>query len=75
MKQVNCNLSGFVTVGNLYYERYTMITPVKRDYGDHYYKYTCPVCNAFGNHHQVSRGEENCSQCGVNLSWSVFDDE
>lgn len=34
-----------------------------------YIKYSCPICDAIGNLHQVIKGDKNCPLCGVNLDW------
>lgn len=55
------------------YQRITYINPSKHHYEEPgeepYIKYSCPVCEAVGNLHQVTPGEVNCPLCGVNLSW------
>lgn len=40
-----------------------------------YIKYSCPVCEAVGDKHQVHQCENNCSICGVNLLWNNNEDE
>lgn len=53
------------------YKRITRVKPLAYHYmpNGSYIKYTCPVCEALGNEHQVHRGEENCPLCNVNLIW------
>lgn len=68
-KELRRSTRGTVTEGEFAYQRITKIYPVEHDYGDEYKKYSCPICDALNNKHQVAKGESNCSQCGVNLSW------
>lgn len=53
--------------------RYTKVYPYARYYTDiaekEVIKWSCPVCELFGNRHQVHEWEDNCSQCGVSLEW------
>ena len=53
------------------HKRITRVKPLAYHYMPYgaYIKYSCPVCEALGNKHQVHRGEENCSLCNVNLVW------
>lgn len=32
-------------------------------------KYSCPICERFGNRHILLEGIENCPFCGINLGW------
>jgi hypothetical protein len=52
-------------------ERITKIKPLVITYSinPRYVKYTCPVCSALGNDHQLSKGIKNCDLCNVNLIW------
>ena len=65
-------LSGYVANGKFTYERIVKIKPIQHDYGNGYYKYSCPICNRFENPHQLSPIETNCPLCGVNLTWDDF---
>lgn len=53
------------------YKKITRVKPLAHYYMPNgtYIKYSCPVCEALGNKHQVYRGEENCPLCNVNLVW------
>lgn len=62
-------LQGTVTEGRYKYQRMTKVEPVPHYYDDDYIKYSCPVCEALGNKHQVSEGRSNCPLCNVNLAW------
>lgn len=68
-KKLKRSTKGIVTEGEFAYQNITKIYPVEHDYGDEYKKYSCPICDALNNNHRVAKGEANCSQCGVNLSW------
>lgn len=66
-------INGKIIKAECAYQRIIYINPVEHHYEDPgekpYIKYGCPVCEAVGNLHQVTPGEENCPLCGVNLSW------
>ena len=49
------------------------VKPVRHDYGDNYYKYSCPVCDSLGLRMQILPGADHCMCCGVNLSWGEQD--
>ena len=53
------------------YKKITRVKPLAHHYMPNgtYIKYSCPVCEALGNKHQVYPGEENCPLCNVNLMW------
>jgi hypothetical protein len=54
------------------YQCHVSVLPVKHDYGDGHYKYSCPICESLGLRFQLTRGADQCFCCGVNLYW---DDE
>ena len=60
---------GYVTEEQLSYKKITYMKPIKHDYGDNYYKYSCPICDMLGNKHQLLKGTKNCPLCNVNLLW------
>lgn len=66
-------INGKVIEAERVYQRITYVNPIEHHYEEPgekpYIKYSCPVCAAVGNLHQVTPGEENCPLCGVNLSW------
>lgn len=71
-------LSGYVVPAELIYKRKTSVFPTAHEYGDvdkPYTKYTCPVCAALGNPHQVTEGMPNCPLCNVNLIWDAAEKE
>ena len=52
----------------------TKIVPIERHYEEDgktpYIKYSCPVCEAAGNHHlSFPEGTPDCPFCGVHLEW------
>lgn len=52
----------------------TKIVPIARHYEENgeipYIKYSCPVCEAAGNHHlSFPKGTPDCPFCGVHLEW------
>lgn len=53
------------------HKRITKVKPLAHHYMPNgaYIEFSCPVCEALGNKHQVHRGEENCLLCNVNLVW------
>ena len=51
------------------YQAHVRVAPIKRDYGDQYYKYSCPICDSLGLRFSLSNGSDNCFCCGVNLYW------
>lgn len=68
-------MQGYVTKSNVCCKRITYVAPIKHDYGDNYFKYSCPVCDALENPHQVSIGQKNCPLCNVNLIWKDESEE
>lgn len=67
-------MKGKVEDGKYIYERRVKVYPIKKDYGEGYYKWTCPVCIQLNNKHQLTKGDENCPLCNVNLSWENEND-
>jgi hypothetical protein len=53
------------------HKRFTRVKPIAHHYmpNNQYIKYSCPVCDALNNRHQVHPGETNCCLCNVNLLW------
>lgn len=53
------------------YKRIAKIKPTAVYYSmqPKYIKYTCPICRAIGNDHQLTYGDSNCTLCNVNLTW------
>ena len=50
------------------------IVPLARHYEENgetpYIKYSCPICEAAGNHHlSFPKGTPDCPFCGVHLEW------
>lgn len=72
-KEQTAAIKGVVCESEYAYRRFTRIKPAEHHYEEPgekpYIKYSCPVCEAFGNLHQLTPGEKNCPLCGVNLSW------
>lgn len=70
-------INGKIIEAEYAYQRITYINPVEHHYEEPgekpYIKYGCPVCEALGNLHQVTPGEENCPLCGVNFNWKIED--
>ena len=64
-------IEGNVREAEFAYQRTTKITPLVICYevSPRQVKYVCPVCRALGNHHQLTKGAENCQLCNVNLIW------
>lgn len=67
------NITGVVKDSNKAYKRKVAVNPVAHHYEEKgekpYIKWGCPVCEAVGNHTQVTEGETSCSLCGVSLNW------
>lgn len=53
------------------YQARVRVVPIRRDYGDGYYKYSCPVCDSLGLNFSLTHGSDHCFCCGVNLCWDV----
>lgn len=56
------------------HQKMTYVKPVAHHYEQpgepEYIKYTCPICDLFGNKHQVHKSIDiNCPLCHVNLIW------
>lgn len=64
-------IEGSVEEAEFAYQRTTKIKPLVIYYSiqPKYVKYSCPVCSALGNKHQLTYGEEHCPLCNVNLTW------
>ncbi len=62
-------INALVHTGEKSYQSRVKIVPTRHDYGDGYYKYSCPLCALFGLKHQVTHGEDRCFCCGVNFCW------
>lgn len=66
-------IDGKIAEAEYAYQKTSYVYPVEHHYEEPgeepYVKYSCPVCEAIGNLHQVTPGEKNCSLCGVNLDW------
>lgn len=66
-------INGKVKDADYVYQRKTFVKPVEHHYeapGEKpYIKYSCPVCDALGNKHQVAPCQSNCPLCNVNLWW------
>ncbi|RZT01198.1 hypothetical protein [Cuneatibacter caecimuris] len=66
-------ITGKVAESKSVHKRYTQVKPIDRHYENPgeipYIKYSCPVCAALGNTHQVLPGQPNCTLCGVQLYW------
>lgn len=66
-------IDGIVKEAEYAYQRITYVRPIEHHYEEPkeklYIKYSCPVCEAVGNLHQVTPGERNCPLCNVNLCW------
>lgn len=66
-------INGKVKEAEFAYQRITYIRPTEHHYeemGENpYIKYSCPVCEAVGNLHQVTLRDRNCPLCGVYLNW------
>lgn len=66
-------INGKVTEAECAYQRITYIRPLEHHYEEPgetlYIKYSCPVCEALGNLHQVTPNQPNCPLCNVNLNW------
>jgi len=65
----NMHIRAVVSRGEKSYQSSIRVVPVAHDYGDGYYKYSCPICGHFGLRLQLTNGEERCPCCGVNLYW------
>lgn len=66
-------IEGVVEQSDLICRRSVRIKPTAHHYegvGElPYIKYSCPVCDAIGNIHQVHPVQQNCSLCGVRFYW------
>lgn len=62
-------ITAAVFKGEKSYQSRVKLHPVKHDYGDGYFKYSCPICESLGLHHSLSLREDTCFCCGVNLDW------
>lgn len=66
-------IKGKVDTADMIHKRITYVKPVAHHYEEvgekPYIKYSCPVCDALNNKHQVIPGEQNCPLCKVNLDW------
>lgn len=65
-------IEGKVEDEDLAYKRTVKIKPTTLYYSmqPRYIKHICPVCEAVGNKHQLTYGEEKCPLCNVNLTWN-----
>lgn len=70
-------ITGVVTKVEFSHRRFTRVKPSEHHYEElgeqPYLKYSCPVCEALGNLHQVLPIEHNCQLCGVYLYWGEFE--
>lgn len=68
-------ITGKVKEAKFAYQKITSIKPTEHHYEElgekPYIKYSCPVCQAVGNLHQVTSGDKNCPLCNVNLCWET----
>ena len=68
-------ITGNVKESKIVCHKTTAVKPIEHHYEDQgeepYIKYSCPVCQALGNLHQVTRGDKNCPLCNVNLCWET----
>lgn len=66
-------IEGKVKEAEYSYKRTVSIKPKEHHYEElgekPYIKYSCPVCEAFGNFHQVTPVIKNCPVCRVQLYW------
>lgn len=66
-------INGRVSEADFAYQRITYVRPLEHHYEEPgevpYIKYSCPVCDALGNPHQVISNQVKCSLCNVNLDW------
>lgn len=66
-------IEGKVKEAEYTYQRSVSIKPKEHHYEElgekPYIKYSCPVCEAFGNLHQVTLVIQNCPVCGIQLYW------
>lgn len=51
------------------YKHEVRLYPKVRHYENGVVKYTCPVCDAVEDRHQLGYMESKCPICGVNLIW------
>lgn len=70
-------IDGIVKGADVAYRRTTSVKPTEHHYEEPgekpYIKYSCPVCEALGNLHQVNRIVQNCPVCGVQLYWGEYE--
>jgi hypothetical protein len=66
-------MEGKVIEAKYSYQRKTFVKPNIHYYAQGCVKYSCPVCDALDNKHQVSYGLDSCPLCNVNLIWSDFE--
>lgn len=62
-------LRASVCYGQKSYQTHVRVAPIQHDYGDGYYKYSCPICESLGVRLQLTYGEDQCPCCGVNIYW------
>lgn len=67
------DIRGYIVESDKVCRRRVYVCPVPHDYGETgekaYIKYSCPICEMFGNNHSFSRGMRNCPLCSINLRW------
>lgn len=70
-------IEGVVAESEYAYRRTTSVKPTEHHYEElgekPYIKYSCPVCDALGNLHQVMPVTQNCPVCGVQLYWGEYE--
>lgn len=66
-------ISGCVENADYIFQRTSKVKPIAKHYENdmepEYIKYSCPICVALGNKHQLLKGSGNCPLCNVNLVW------
>ena len=63
------HFTGTVEDAKYSYQRIMRVRPIERRQMPDGLKYSCPVCDAVDNRHQLSYGLERCPLCNVNLCW------
>ena len=65
----NNSIKGYVKEDEPCYKKITYVKPIQKFYDGNSSKYICPVCSYLGNSHQLTKGQESCPLCNVNLMW------
>ena len=63
-----------VTKGIFVHLHVVKVKPITHDYGEGYYKYSCPICEQLGLRFSFGKGTPKCPCCGIKLGWKIEDE-